>query len=271
MSEIILIMGFIIISETGFCQVKDATIKEILKVESQISKAILDNDTAKLSALLTNDYSFSVPEGDNISKKQFLLDMKTFWHPTALIHAEQQVKTYKNAATVTGLATYKWKDSTRKYEAYERYTDTYIRVKNQWLKSISHSSEAQQKDKKVHENEVKTTVETLWKAWETGNKSLAEPIYANDFIDTDFEGTRRNRTQVLDFLTPLPNGQTAKIALSDWHFIVKNNTVIVNYIGEDTRTQNGKTSTFRFRATDTFIKKYGHWQIVAGQQIMTKK
>jgi hypothetical protein len=53
--------------------------------------------------------------------------------------------------------------------------------------------------------------------------------------------------------------------------IVKNNTAIVNYIGEDTRTKGDKTKIIQFRATDTFIKKYGHWQIIAGQQILIKK
>jgi hypothetical protein len=45
--------------------------------------------------------------------------------------------------------------------------------------TAAHSSEETPKDKLVYENEVKNTVMTLWKAWETGNKALAEPIYAN--------------------------------------------------------------------------------------------
>jgi hypothetical protein len=76
---------------------------------------------------------------------------------------------------------------------------------------------------------------------------------------------------VLEFLTRLPIDITAKIALYDWHFIVKNNTVVVNYIGEDTRTKGDKTKVIQLRATDTFVKKYGYWQIIAGQQILIKK
>lgn len=118
--------------------------------------------------------------------------------------------------------------------------------------------------------EVQQTLETLWKAWETGNRSLAESIYHTDFIDTDFEGTRTNRTEVLSYLK-LPEGQTVKITLSDWHFIVTGNVVVTNYVGEDVRTTNGKTSSWRFRATDTLVRKYGKWKLIAGQQILIKK
>jgi Domain of unknown function (DUF4440) len=270
MKNSLVIFSLLLIVTPAFCQSKTA-VKDILSFENQISQAILDNDTAKLSTFLTDDYTFTVPEGFNISKKQFMLDMKTFWHPTAINRTQQKVKVRKNVAVVTGLSTYKWQDKNKDFSAQERYTDTYIFEKNKWLLMAAHSSEEMQKEKSVYENEVKNTVMTLWKAWETGNKASAEPIYATDFIDTDFEGTRRNRTQVLDFLTPLPTDMTAKIVLSDWHFIVKNNTVIVNYIGEDTRTKGDKTNVIQFRATDTFVKKYGHWQIIAGQQILIKK
>lgn len=240
-------------------------------MESQISKAVLDNDTAKYSSFLTDDFEFSVPEGNNISKKQFLLDMKKFWHPTEINRTEQKVRINKNVAIVTGLAEYKWRESDKENIARERYTDTYIFEKSKWLLLGGHSTEEVVKDKSVYENEVKNTVMALWKAWETGNKSLAEPIYTKDFIDTDFEGTRRNKEQVLNFLNPLPSNETAKILLSDWYFIVKNTTVVVNYVGEDIRTKDGKTIVTKFRATDTFIKSYGHWQIIAGQQILIKK
>jgi hypothetical protein len=64
---------------------------------------------------LTDDYTFTVPEGHDISKKQFMLDMKTFWHPTAIIRTEQKVKAHKNTAVITGLSTYKWRDNNKDF------------------------------------------------------------------------------------------------------------------------------------------------------------
>jgi ketosteroid isomerase-like protein len=269
MNNFVFILTLLTFPLAGFCQ-KQTTVKDILFLESQISNAVLNNDTAKYASFTTDDFEFSVPEGSNISKRQFLLDMKKFWHPTEINRTEQKVRIHKNVAVVTGLVEFKWKELDKENTAQERYTDTYIYHKSKWLLMVSQSCEEVQKNKAVYENEVKSAVSTLWKAWETGNKSLAEPIYANDFIDTDFEGIRRNKTQVLEFLKPLPNNVTVQISLSDWHFIVKNTTVIVNYIGEDTRTKDGKVQKIKFRATDTYIKKYGHWQIIAGQQILIK-
>ncbi len=269
MKKKIVAICFTLWSLTGFCQ--DTSIMEVLTVEKQIAKAVLDNDTARVSTFLTKDYEFSVPEGNNISKKQFLLDMKKFWHPTEINRTEQRVRIYRNVAIVTGLAEFKWRESDKENVAHERYTDTYMFDSGKWLLHAAHSSEEAGKDKAIYENEVKNRVLTLWKAWETGNRTLAEPIYAKDFIDTDFEGTRRNKEEVLKFLNPIPSRESARIILSDWHFIVKNNTVVVNYVGEDTRTRNGKSTAIRFSATDTFFKKYGHWLMVAGQQILIKK
>jgi len=269
MKKIVIAFYLFTASSYSFCQgITDP--KDILLLESQISQAVLDNDTARFSAFLTDDFEFSVPEGNNISKKQFLLDMKKFWHPTEINRTDQRVRINKNVAIVTGLAESKWLSNNREMVARERYTDTYMYDNGKWLLVAGQSCEEAIKDQSIYENEVKNTVMTLWKAWETGDKSLAEPIYAKDFIDTDFEGTRRSKEEVMAFLNPLPMGETARIVLSDWHFIVKNSTVIVNYVGEDTRTKDGKVKVSKFRATDTFLKRYGHWYLIAGQQIPIK-
>jgi ketosteroid isomerase-like protein len=254
---------------TAFCQ-KSSLITDILQKENILQKAIVANDTSTVSSILTDDYTFTVPEGNNISKKQFLQDMTTFWKPTSITRSEQKVKINGITAIVVGLSEYKWKANNQLMTAYERYTDVWTLKKKQWRLLAEHGSETTIIDKKTLENEAQTTLATLWKAWETGNKLLAEPIYATDFIDTDFEGTTRSRSGVLAFLTPLPKNQTATITLSNWHFIVRGNTVVANYIVEDRRVTGDKTSVVRFRATDTVVKKYGHWQIIAGQQILIK-
>ncbi len=243
---------------------------EVLKTEKAIANAIVNNDTSIVSSFLTNNYMMTVPEGSNITKRQFLTDMKKFWHPFFQNHTNQNVKIYKYTAIITGVVEFKWRDANKEYNVSERYTDTYIKENSQWRKCASHSH-SEQLTKEVLQMEVKKAVETLWLAWETGDKASAESIYAEDFIDTDFQGVRRNKTEVLNFLKPLPQGQTSKIILSDWHFIAQGNVFIVNYIGEDTRSQDGKViSVWKFRATDTLIKKYGHWILMAGQQILIK-
>jgi ketosteroid isomerase-like protein len=243
--------------------------KQLLETEKQLAKAIVDGDTTAVASLVADEYTFTVPEGSDISKKQFLLDMKKFWHPFSQIHSQQKVKVNGKTAVVSGLVEFKWGDKNNFDQAAERYTDTYVLQKGKWRKYASHAH-PEYPTKETLEREVQQTLETLWKAWETSDRELAEPIYDMDFMDTDFEGTRRSRAEVLDFLNPLPANQTAKITLSDWRFIVMNNVVVANYVGEDIRTTNGKSSSWRFRATDTLVRKYGKWKLVAGQQILIK-
>jgi ketosteroid isomerase-like protein len=254
---------------TTFCQ-KVNLVTDILQKENILQKAIVASDTFTVSTILADDYTFTVPEGINISKKQFLQDMTTFWKPTSIIRSEQKVRISGSTAIVVGLSEYRWNANNQLMTAYERYTDIWTLHKKKWRLSAAHGSEVAIIDKKTLENEAQTTLATLWKAWETGNKLLAEPIYASDFIDTDFEGTTRNRNEVLAFLNPLPKNQNATITLSNWHFIVRGSIVVANYIVEDRRVTGDKISIVRFRATDTVVKKYGHWQIIAGQQILIK-
>lgn len=171
---------------------------QLLDVEKQIADAIVANDTPKVSHLLTADFTFSVPEGMNITKSQLLNDIKTFWHPISQIHSEQQVKTYGNTAIITGLVAFEWGDKNKPEQAKERYSDTYVKRAGKWLRYAAHST-PQYPSKNEMESQVKTTLETLWKAWETGDKTLAEPIYDKDFIDTDFDGATRTKEQVFLF------------------------------------------------------------------------
>jgi hypothetical protein len=243
--------------------------KKILQTETTIAASVVNNDTAIVSALLLPGFVMTVPEGAGITKKQFLLDMKKFWHPFYQQHSSQQVRLQGNTAIITGLAEYRWKKSGQEYQQQEQYTDTYAKVNGRWLKAASHAS-ILPPDTAAAEREVKAVVETLWKCWENGDKSTAAFIYDNNFIDTDFSGERRGKDAVLAFLQPPPAGTTVSITLADWHIIINGTTAVVNYTGEDRRTKEGKISTIKFRATDTYIKKYGHWKLIAGQQALLK-
>jgi ketosteroid isomerase-like protein len=244
--------------------------EEVLRIEDMIAKAIVHNDTSAVARYLAEGFTMTVLEGANISKQGFLRDMTVFWKPFSQQHRAQLVRVSENTGIISGIAEFAWRakngDTIR---AAEQYTDTYIRTGQGWQKYASHSIAIVPNDS-IAKNDVQRQSETLWKAWETGNRALAEPIYADDFIDTDFGGTKRNRASVLAFLKPHAAEQTVKITLTDWHFVVRPSTVVVNYIGEDVRTKNGLTEKWRFRATDTFVYRYGRWKIIAGQQIPLK-
>lgn len=112
-----------LLSHSVFSQTSE---KQILETEKQLAKAIVDGDTTKAASLLADEYNFTVPEGSSISKNQFLVDMKKFWHPFSQIHSQQKVKVSGSTAVVTGLVEFKWGDPANSETQTERYTDTYV-------------------------------------------------------------------------------------------------------------------------------------------------
>lgn len=120
---------------------------------------------------------------------------------------------------------------------------------------------------------IKQNISSLWKAWETEDRALAETIYHPQFTDIDMTGERRNRDAVLAYLPPTPPNPNAanraEIKISDYTFTHTKDTVVVSYIAEDNRYRDGNVaSRWRFRANDTFINDGGKWKLLAGQQAL---
>ena len=107
--------------------------------------------------------------------------------------------------------------------------------------------------------------QTSIKGWELGDRSLVEPYLAEDLIDTS-SGKRYNRDDVLGYLQPRPEGVVVNIVEKDVEYRIRNNTAVVSYVGEYTRTREGEQELFRrYWATTTFYRHYGRWQIIAHQ------
>jgi hypothetical protein len=74
MQKIILTIIILIFANLAFSQ-NNNMLTDILQRENILQKALVANDTITVSTILSDDYTFTVPEGSNISKKQFLKDM----------------------------------------------------------------------------------------------------------------------------------------------------------------------------------------------------
>jgi ketosteroid isomerase-like protein len=120
---------------------------------------------------------------------------------------------------------------------------------------------------------IKSSIASLWKAWETEDRVLADSVYHSTFTDIDFAGERRSREAVLAFfpaVRPTPNANNrAEIKISDHAFTHTKDAVVVSYLGEDSRYRDGKVvARWRFRANDTFVNEKGRWKLLAGQQAL---
>jgi Domain of unknown function (DUF4440) len=113
----------------------------ILETERKIVDAVIKTDTLTVSSLLSTGYTYTLPDGKIISKKQYLNDIAIWWRPISIDHSDQKVSIYKKTAIVIGKATYKWKNKNGEIEeANEQYTDTYIKRGKKWIRISSHAS-----------------------------------------------------------------------------------------------------------------------------------
>ena len=113
----------------------------ILTTERKIVDAVIKTDTVTVSQLLSKDYTYTLPDGKIISKKQYLSDIALWWRPVSIDHSDQKISMYNGTAIVLGKAKYRWKNKNGEIEeANEQYTDTYVKINKRWTRVSSHAS-----------------------------------------------------------------------------------------------------------------------------------
>jgi Domain of unknown function (DUF4440) len=114
---------------------------EVLKTERQIVDAVIRTDTLTAASLLSEKYTYTLPDGKIISKRQYLSDIALWWRPISIEHSNQSVSIYNTTAVVLGKAKYIWRNKKGELEeANEQYTDTYLKVRSKWIRISSHAS-----------------------------------------------------------------------------------------------------------------------------------
>jgi ketosteroid isomerase-like protein len=115
--------------------------QELLKLEQQWNDAMVKSDIAFLERILAEDYMFTTPEGEVLTKAELLAEMKSGEDvvASAMTH-DMKVRVYGEAAVVTGHSSYqetvKGKDISGEY----RWTDTWIKKDGRWQCVADHAS-----------------------------------------------------------------------------------------------------------------------------------
>jgi hypothetical protein len=116
----------------------------VLQAEARLAQAVLANAVDSVDMLLTDGYTYTLPDGKIITKARYLADLRAWWRPLVVEHSQQQVRVMLDgrAAIITGVARYLWqaKDQPPE-EAREQYTDMYVLgTDGQWRRAASHAS-----------------------------------------------------------------------------------------------------------------------------------
>jgi hypothetical protein len=95
----------------------------------------------------------------------------------------------------------------------------------------------------------------------SGDKSVADRIYAKEFVRVSVEGELLTKAQVLAALkVPQPGFKTVYESLN-FQFFDYGETAVLTYLSIRHREINGqKIPDFYYRVADTFIKRDGQWQ-----------
>ena len=104
----------------------------------------------------------------------------------------------------------------------------------------------------------------IYDAGISGDKSVIEKYFTENYLETDATCTLRDKTWNLHNFFPKEWKLTYEI--KDAQVREYENVAILYYIWDVEQQLNGTKSTAQLRVTDTFIKRNGNWKIISSHR-----
>lgn len=121
------------------CQAKsNRPEEELLKVERDFAKAVLNNDADSIGKFLTDDWAIVDAEGHVIDRARFLSAIKS----GTLVHEEVElddltVRAHGDSAVVTTITSTKGRFAGQEFATQERATDFFVKANGRWRCAFS--------------------------------------------------------------------------------------------------------------------------------------
>ena len=119
-------------------------------------------------------------------------------------------------------------------------------------------------DPSLQDQLVQRTQE-LFDAVAAGNQEPWKKYFADDCMFFDEKGRSMDKTALLKDLQPLPAGYSGTIHVTNPKILVSGDTAVLTYDMDETETVFGQNLNARYHETDTWLRRNGDWQIIAGQ------
>ena len=120
--------------------------QELIKLETEWSNAWVKPDIAFLDQILADDWVFTDPDGNVLTKAQDIAAIKSGEYVfTSAVADEMKVRVYGNAAVVSGRFTAKETLKGKDVSGQVRFTDTFIKRAGRWQCVATHASRIAQK------------------------------------------------------------------------------------------------------------------------------
>lgn len=124
---------------------------------------------------------------------------------------------------------------------------------------------APQSDKAITQEELVRNTQELFDAVAPGDRAPWQKYFADDAMYFDEKGRSMNKQALVEDIQPLPKGYSGTIKVVRAQSHIERDVAILSYDMDETETVFGQNLIARYHATDTWMRRQGKWQIVAGQ------
>jgi len=117
----------------------------------------------------------------------------------------------------------------------------------------------------ITQEELVRRTQELFDSVAPGNQTPWKEYFADDCMFFDEKGRNMNKSALLADLTPMPPGYSGSIKIGKVQSHIAGHVAILSYDMDEKETIFGQDMTARYHETDTWMRRNGQWQIVAGQ------
>jgi len=117
----------------------------------------------------------------------------------------------------------------------------------------------------ITQDELVRRAQELFDGVTAGDQAPWKKYVADDAMYFDEKGANMNKAELLGTVTPLPKGYSGGIKVVNAKSHIEGDIAILSYDMDETETIFGQNLTARYHATDTWMRRNGQYQIIAGQ------
>jgi hypothetical protein len=117
----------------------------------------------------------------------------------------------------------------------------------------------------ITQDELVRRTQELFDSVAPGNQEPFKKYFADDAMFFDEKGRNMDKAALVKDIQPMPKGYSGNIKLVRPKSHIEGNVAILSYDLDETETIFEQKLTARYHETDTWMRRDGKWQIVAGQ------
>ena len=118
---------------------------------------------------------------------------------------------------------------------------------------------------RITQDELVRRTQELFDSVAPGDTTPWKKYFADDCTFFDEKGRKMNKPALLADITPMPPGYSGSIKIARAQSHIEGKVAILSYDMDEKETIYGQEMTARYHEPDTWLRRNGQWQIVAGQ------